>query len=173
MVYYGEEIGMPGQKGDAPYWDNYRREPMDWYTLETGPGQATWFMPEDRWNRPSDGISVEEQEADPGSLLNHYRAILSLRLNSPALLSGDFAVLDLEAERPGGWAFIRQNGTDWVLCVYNFTDEALAVTILAWPATDGVPLDLLTGTAFPEAQSGAPYTLTLPPASAVWLAPQP
>ena len=65
MVYYGEEIGMPGQKGGPPDYDNYRREPMDWYAAEEGSGQASWFKPEDGWNQPSDGISVEEQDTVP------------------------------------------------------------------------------------------------------------
>jgi len=30
MIYYGEEIGMLGEKGRAPFYDAYRREPMDW-----------------------------------------------------------------------------------------------------------------------------------------------
>jgi glycosidase len=68
MIYYGEEIGMLGQKGGAPAYDNYRREPMDWYADQEGEMQATWFRPEDRWNLPDDGTSVEEQDADPGSL---------------------------------------------------------------------------------------------------------
>ncbi len=79
MLYYGEEIGMPGQKGTAPWWDAYRREPMDWYAAELGPDHAAWFMEEDRWNQPDDGISVEEELAAPDSLLNHWREVLALR----------------------------------------------------------------------------------------------
>lgn len=31
QLYYGEEIGMRGQKDGPPAWDNYRWETMDWY----------------------------------------------------------------------------------------------------------------------------------------------
>ncbi len=172
LIYYGEEIGMPGQKGGPPYWDNYRREPMDWYALEAGPGQATWFMPNDRWNRPADGISVEEQEADPASLLHHYRAVLSLRAASPALLSGDFTLLELDAP-PSAWGFLRQQGNEQVICLYNFSDQPLEATLPAWPLADGAPLDLLTGSEVPPAAAGAPYRLSLPPTSAVWLVSPP
>lgn len=171
MIYYGEEIGMPGQKGGPPYWDNYRREPMDWYALEAGPGQATWFMPPDRWNRPEDGISVEEQENDPNSLLNHYRAVLTLRVASPALRVGNFTLLELDAP-PAAWGFVRQEGAEGVVCLYNFSDQPLEATF-TWPFASGAPLDLLTGSEVPPAAAGAPYTLTLPPTSAVWLVPPP
>ncbi|MBN2386238.1 MAG: alpha-glucosidase C-terminal domain-containing protein [Anaerolineales bacterium] len=173
MIYYGEEIGMSGQKGGPPFWDNYRREPMDWYSLETGAGQTTWFTPDDRWNRPGDGISVEEQEADPGSLLNFYRFVFDRRVHSPALQSGTFTILELESSPPGGWGFVRQLETDWVICLYNFSDGTIEITIPAFPLTGGVLLDLLNGTDVPQAVSGESYTLTLPPSSAVWLAPPP
>jgi glycosidase len=171
MIYYGEEIGMPGQKGGPPSWDNYRREPMDWYAAESGPGQATWFMPDDRWNRPNDGISVEEEEADPASLLNTYRTLIALRVDSPALRTGDMTALDLEASHPGSWGFVRQAGDDWVVCLYNFSDEPVDVTLASWPFGDASPVDLLTDSDVPAAAAGAAYTITLPAASAVWLAP--
>ena len=80
MVYYGEEIGMLGEKGNGPsYWDEYRREPMDWYAPEEGEGMTTWFRPAERFNAPHDGISNEEQEAEALSLLNHYQTLIALR----------------------------------------------------------------------------------------------
>ena len=76
MIYYGEAFGMRGEKGDGtPYWDEYRREPMDWFSAEEGEGKTTWFRPGDRFNAPFDGISVEEQEGVAASLLDHYRAL--------------------------------------------------------------------------------------------------
>jgi glycosidase len=93
IVYYGEEIGMRGTKGPAPDFDKFRREPMDWFAGETGEGMTTWFKPANRNNRPNDGVSVEEQDKDEASLLNHYRALSRLRAEHPALMGSDFQLM--------------------------------------------------------------------------------
>lgn len=93
MIYYGEEIGMRGVKGPGPIYDEYRREPLDWYASEIGAGMTTWFKPAERYNKPNDGVSVEEEENQPDSLLNHYRALAKLRADSPALRGNDFQVM--------------------------------------------------------------------------------
>ncbi|MFQ3535778.1 MAG: alpha-amylase family glycosyl hydrolase [Aggregatilineales bacterium] len=92
-IYYGEEIGMKGVKGAGnPYFDEFRREPLDWYAAESGPGMTTWFKPANRSNAPNDGISVEEQDSDPSSLLSLYRRLGQLRNEEAALRAGNFAV---------------------------------------------------------------------------------
>jgi glycosidase len=170
LVYYGEEIGMPGQKGGPPGWDNYRREPMDWYASESGEGQASWFKPDDRWNRSDDGISVEEQEADPDSLLNFYRRVLNTRRGSAALSSGDFEVLELETTAPGAWGLVRSAGDEKVVGLYNFSEQELEVSIPAFPFSADILVDRISGQSFPAASQGQPYSLQLPPAAALWLA---
>jgi len=169
MLYYGEEIGMPGQKGGAPYYDNYRREPMDWYTQEDGPDQTSWFMQPDRWNKPADGISVEEQENQPDSLLNYYRTVLEIRHSTPALTHGDLSLLELEVSSPGGWGFVRSKDGQSLAAVYNFSANPIDVTIKEFPFTSEALKDLLSGRVYPGTASGEPYTLTLLPASAIWL----
>ena len=124
MVYYGEEIGMLGQKGGPPAWDNYRREPMDWYASQAGPSQTTWFRPDDRWNLPSDGISVEEEAADPESLLNYYRQVLGLRREHPALSRGDLAPLDLQPWASGPWGIVLSSGSETLVGLFNFAGLA-------------------------------------------------
>lgn len=92
-IYYGEEIGMKGVKGAGnPYFDEFRREPLDWYAAESGAGMTTWFRPVNRNNAPNDGISVEEQEGDPTSLLSLYRTLGKLRNENAALRTGNFAI---------------------------------------------------------------------------------
>jgi glycosidase len=169
MVYYGDEIGMLGQKGGPPHWDNYRREPMDWYAGEDGLGQTTWFQPEDRWNKPGDGISVEEQESDPGSLLNFYRQSLNTRQSNIALGEGDFSLLEMEVSGQGPWGFVRSAGSDTVVALFNFADEERQVTINEFPFTATVLADLLSGEEYHPGEEGQPYELTLPPAAAFWL----
>ncbi|RMF52068.1 MAG: hypothetical protein D6749_05985 [Chloroflexota bacterium] len=92
-IYYGEEIGMKGVKGAGnPYFDEFRREPLDWYAAETGAGMTRWFKPANRNNAPYDGISVEEQDGDPTSLLSLYRQLGKLRAEKAALRAGNFAI---------------------------------------------------------------------------------
>jgi len=173
MLYYGEEIGMFGQKGSAPWWDAYRREPMDWYAAELGTDHATWFMEADRWNHPNDGISVEEEDTDPNSLLNHWRSLLSHRAENPAFSQGELTFLDFSTTGPGAWAISRTQDENSVLCVFNFGTEEIEITLNAPPFSASQLLDLISGEQYPEIQADAPYTLSLPAAGAVILSNQP
>lgn len=170
MVYYGEEIGMPGQKGTSPWWDAYRRAPMDWYAAENGPGQATWFVEPDGDNQPADGISVEEQQGVPGSLLNWYRALLDLRKSIPALSDIEFLVLDAAGLDKTGVALQRGQGAVAVVCLYNFGVEPLEVSMSDLPWQSGDLKDLLTGAPLPRPfAEDESYTLIVPPLTAFWI----
>lgn len=169
MLYYGEEIGMLGEKGGPPAWDNYRREPMDWYASQAGSGQTTWFRPNDRWNQPFDGISVEEQELDSHSLLNLYRQMLRLRNEHPALSLGSVEILRVQASARGAWSFRRDQDGETIVAAFNFSDAPLEVTLEQMPIGSAAVVDLITGERYPAASVSAPYVLTLRPASAVLL----
>lgn len=89
ILYYGEEIGMFGSRDDGPiYYDEPRREPFDWHATESGIGMTDWYKPGTRNNKPNDGISVEEQDGNPDSLLTFYRELGTLRFNDPTMTSG-------------------------------------------------------------------------------------
>jgi glycosidase len=171
MIYYGEEIGMPGQKGTAPWWDAYRREPMDWYAAELGPDHAAWFMEEDRWNQPDDGISVEEEVSDPDSLLNYWRKLLELRASHPALNSGEISFPAYSASSSYGWALQREGDGVTVIALFNFSDEAIEITLEQATAGSESPTDLVTGEPLPPMAAGKAYTVSLAPASAVMISP--
>jgi glycosidase len=95
LIYYGQELGMrgaprPEYKSDAK--DIGDREAFEWSASVEAPGQANWYKgPKSYWTerfaRDDDGVSVAEQDRDPRSLLNHYRALLNLRASWPALRS--------------------------------------------------------------------------------------
>lgn len=169
MLYYGEEIGMPGQKGGPPNWDNYRREPMDWYADESGTGQTSWFMPEDRWNRPNDGVSVEEQSEDQDSLLNYYRNVLRLRAQHSALRGGGYEILDLQVNASGPWGMLRSADEEDILVLVNFSAEERVATIPSAPVALSNPIDYLSGVEYDPIEAGVEYTLHLPPRSSLWL----
>nr|MBC7243865.1 alpha-glucosidase C-terminal domain-containing protein [Chloroflexota bacterium] len=154
LVYYGEEIGMAGVKGKGqPYWDEYRREPMDWYAAEEGAGMTTWFRPTDRNNRPHDGISVEEQQSDPNSLLSHYRRLIRLRQSYSALRRGSYERVTVEEESSYVYAYMRQDTQAHLLIVLNFAREPKQATLdlgaSTLPAPPWVVSDPLSQRTFP------------------------
>ncbi|MCX7939919.1 MAG: alpha-amylase family glycosyl hydrolase, partial [Thermoflexales bacterium] len=133
IVYYGEEIGMRGAKGSGAVYDEYRREPMDWYAAEEGPGMTTWFRPPNRYNRPRDGVSVEEQERDPDSLLNFYRRLGRLRREHEALRASAFQLLDrVEGCAESCVGVWRWSASEVALVMFNFSPT---------PQTVRLPLD--------------------------------
>ncbi|HJR13373.1 MAG TPA: alpha-amylase family glycosyl hydrolase [Rhodanobacteraceae bacterium] len=80
FVYYGEELGMRGQKPDP-----HLREPMRWYRAGHGAGETTW----EGWTTgDGGGVSVEAEQKDPASLLNWYRMLIGWRRDIPALRDG-------------------------------------------------------------------------------------
>jgi glycosidase len=167
-IYYGEEIGMRGQKGGPPFWDNYRREPMEWYASENGPEQTRWFFPEDRWNEPNDGISVEEQDADPASLLNFYRHVLAIRRDSRALRTGSLTLLEIDSDQELVWGFDRHVQDGHILALFNFGSQPTQVRLESLPIETDL-LDLVKGKRYPAPIPGMPYIMELAAGEAVLL----
>jgi alpha-glucosidase len=89
-------------------------------------------------------LAVSEQQSDPGSALAFTRAILAARRAHPALRDGTLTLL------PGpALAFVRQQGEERIVCAFNLTDAAIAVT-LPEPVQ---ALGFGTGTARPSGRS--------------------
>lgn len=138
MIYYGEEIGMFGTKGDSGYYDEYRREPLDWYTRSRGEGMTTWFRYGDRNNISRDGISVEEQTDDPDSLLTLYQDLGAFRQATSVLREGTIDTLGFTASGANLYGIVRGDlAGDFVLVIINFTDETVESTLVH----DELPFD--------------------------------
>ncbi len=92
FIYYGEELGMKGYRdyandgqnvpGYGIAYDEYRRTPFLWGDSSK---ETTWFP--DTQNVNTDPVSV--QKNDPDSLYNHYKQLIQLRLENPALMYGN------------------------------------------------------------------------------------
>ena len=120
FVYYGEEIGMTGNKPDPRL-----RTPMHWKrAANVG---FTTGAPWEPLQADSMTANVEAQEGDSTSLLNTYRALIHLRANNPAIGSGDF--IPLATGNDGVAAWLRTNGSRNVLVVANLTGQPQAVVI--------------------------------------------
>jgi glycosidase len=123
FIYYGEEIGMTGAKPDE-----WIRTPMQW-TGDPATGGFTTGIPWEPLNADVKKVNVAAQEADPTSLLSHYRQLIRLRNEHAALRQGDFVPVDSSC--PSTFAFMRHlpaAGPDLpagqtVLVVVNFAKK--------------------------------------------------
>jgi len=167
LIYYGEEIGMAGVKGNgSPYSDEFRREPMDWYAAEMGTGMTTWFKPPNRHNRPHDGISVEEQRGVTGSLFEHYRSLIRLRKEYSALRAGAWETVPVDRGGEHVFAYLRHDAVACILVVLNFsassTEIGLDFSQTDLPGGHFSVANLLTGNGLAGMQ-GSTYALSLDP----------
>ena len=121
FVYYGEEIGMQGQKPD----ENIRR-PMQWTSAEAGEDAFTTGTP---WNAYYEDLAernVELQAADEDSLLNHYRGLIRLRNAYPALRTGDWRLVTVPEEASSVYSFVRSLGDERFLVLINLDDKPVS-----------------------------------------------
>ncbi len=101
LIYYGQELGMRGVTRQGTMSDAAHiplREAFRWKADLDAPGSATWYHGDQPWwtqryNRSDDGVSVEEEDAKPDSLLNWYRHLLALRKARPELRHGAQRIL--------------------------------------------------------------------------------
>ena len=122
FVYYGEEIGMTGDKPDPRL-----RTPMHW-RRGTAAGFTTG-LPWEPLQPDSLTANVAAEEHDAGSLLNLYRELIHLRAANSALAAGE--VVPLRASSSAVTAYLRRDGRRAALVVAN----------LGTTPADGVSLD--------------------------------
>ncbi|MNO31307.1 Alpha-amylase precursor [compost metagenome] len=119
FIYYGEEIGMLGEKPDE-----YIREPFRWYP-GSGEGQTFWEEPRD--NTGPATVSAEAQIKDKDSLLSHYREMIRIRHDSPALMKGIIQEVQTGNNRIMGYT--RTYEDESVLVLHNLSDEAVTIQL--------------------------------------------
>src|ERR1051325_4181446 len=117
FVYYGEEIGMTGDKPDERL-----RTPMQW-----APRAGAGFTTGKPWESPqADSLTrtVALEDRDPTSLLNLYRRLIHLRKANEALATGK--LIPLGTTNPRVAAYIRQSTGRTVMVIANLGDSAVA-----------------------------------------------
>lgn len=102
FIYYGEEIGMASPSSLSG--DPRLRTPMSWTADATRAGFTTG-TPFRALAGNVASANVAAQEANPDSLLNHYKTMLALRQSLASLMRGSYA-----AVRAGGatLSFVRE-----------------------------------------------------------------
>jgi glycosidase len=110
ILYYGDELMQPGFKwngnppdGNPPgdgsrMYDETLREPFPWHKAGDDPAngdgdmQTAWSDRLPRFERPNDGVSVEEQ-ALPGQMLHLVRGLTHLRAQHPGYANGELGAI--------------------------------------------------------------------------------
>jgi len=139
FIYYGEEIGMTGDKPDPRL-----RTPMHW---NRGPSAGfTAGMPWEPLRPDSLTANVAAMAGDSSSLLNLYRKLIHTRAEHPALGSGELIALDAGTEAVA--AYLRRTGDHIALVVANLgltplADVALSSDAPVLPAGRYMPTALL------------------------------
>ncbi|MBZ0303483.1 MAG: alpha-amylase, partial [Anaerolineae bacterium] len=140
FLYYGEEIGMQGQKPDERI-----RTPKQW----TDDLQNAGFSSVPAWEPPdasAAAFNVAAQTEDPDSLLSHYRRLIHLRGESAALQVGEFIPVETSV-RPV-YSFLRHTPEETVLVLINLNHKEIgdySLSLPAGPLTGAVAAEWLLG----------------------------
>jgi glycosidase len=120
-VYYGEEIGMQGDKPDPRL-----RTPMQWTS-----GNAGGFTAGTPWEplQPDVAtINVATEAASTSSLLSLYRQLIHLRTANAALATGKLVSLYSGSNNVA--AYLRTTGTEAALVIVNLGATAASAPTL-------------------------------------------
>jgi alpha-amylase len=156
FIYYGEELGLANGPGGA---DESKRTPMLW----TAASQSG-FSAKAPWQAVSPAqvvIPVDQQSADPTSLLARYRQLIRARKASPALARGTIELTEVGTSKV--LAFVRRDGDEEVLVAHNLSSAPQRFTMKG----RGTEAEAL----FSDAQASATrredapsgWTISLPP----------
>ncbi len=149
FVYYGEEIGMTGDKPDPRL-----RTPMHW-SPEPGVGFTSGLVWEPL-QPDSFTANVAVQAQDPNSLLNLYRRLIHLRAANPAL--GDGQLAPLTASDDAVAAYLRQHNDRTVLVLANLGQTRISgVTVTS--AARVLPPGTYSARPLLEGHAGAPLRI--------------
>jgi glycosidase len=182
VIYYGDELGMKGLKGNfgSDANDIPMREPMKWNAVAGAPMSNYWALNSQAFNaryaRDNDGRSVQEQTGVSTSVLETYRSLINLRKNNVALRRGDYTTIPSSSTRV--WSFLRRYAptsggvapNQTVMCLVNMHSASVttSLNLSAFGRPSGgsaTVTDLVVGGGFNPAVSAAnaaAYSVTIP-----------
>jgi alpha-glucosidase len=136
--YYNASIGELGRNPAealaraAELTRDKNRTPLQWSNATNGgfspAGVETWLPVNANY---AQGVNVEDQQRDSGSLLSFYKAMLRIRRENPALVEGSYIYLGDDrqqhlAQQNENYilSFIRRSVQQTCLVVLNFSDHS-------------------------------------------------
>ncbi|WP_095995549.1 alpha-amylase family glycosyl hydrolase [Salipaludibacillus agaradhaerens] len=121
-LYYGEEIGMEGEKPDEDI-----RLPMRWYKDSEDTKQTTWRADRYHSNDTDNAIDVESQLQDENSLLHHYKSLIYARRASEALIMGEIKSTSITED--GIVSFERIAENEEKLVIHNLSNVTKEINL--------------------------------------------
>lgn len=122
FVYYGEEIGMTGNKPDEQI-----RTPMLWSSEKYG-GFSTVFP----WESTISNYvqtNVATESSDPNSLLALYTSLIQLRNNHAALRVGDY--YSVQSDNFSVLSYLRVSKEETLLILINLSEKPVSAFTLS------------------------------------------
>ena len=119
FIYYGEELGMRGQKPDENI-----REPMRWHRDDQGADETHW-----KAFSAGDGpeVSVDAEQADAHSLLHYYTSLIGWRRQISALRDGTLSAWSQANPKIAAWQL--SDAQSRVLVVHNLSGTAQTIDV--------------------------------------------
>jgi alpha-amylase len=128
-LYYGEEIGMLGDKlntyADQFGPDAFVREPFVWDEDKKDKMQTAWEQPQ--YSTDKTVIPFSKQQGDKKSLFNFYKKLIQYRNSNAALTYGD--IDDSGIKTSEIVSFIRKHEADESLVLHNVSDVEVTITM--------------------------------------------
>jgi alpha-amylase len=131
-LYYGEELGMMGQKPDE-----FIREPFLWNVGKHDPDRARWVRARHSTSRTVRPLA--QQQGDPDSLYCHYKRLITFRNSHPVLNDNRSRLTHTGIRQPGVVAFGRANAAGEAWAVHNVSGRRTEVML---PPEGNVPEQL-------------------------------
>lgn len=112
FIYYGEEVGMEGQKPDEEI-----RRPMQWSAEQYGGFSTT--MPWESVGPDWETNNVAAETTDPNSILSHYRALIQIRNEHAALRVGN--LIAVHSDQSALYTILRVSKDEIVMVIINLS----------------------------------------------------
>ena len=154
FLYYGEEIGMADGWQVLVDYRDAARTPMHW----TG-GDNAGFTTGAPWialapNYKQNNVATETDDA--ASLLRHYRKMIHLRNDRPALSQGSFQAVDTNTWPAYAYARSYEDQTILVVLNFSFLPQQVYLNLkhMPWAGSYGPVRDLYTDLPMTDLDAG-------------------
>lgn len=122
VIYYGEEIGIRGKRGDE-LTDANRRLAMLWGDGDFVRDPLGSCYPTEHQIK----TTVASQLEDPNSIRNHYARVIAIRHKYPAIARGDYSTISSSNKNFGGFLVSYEGEKLGIL--HNTSSSAISVDL--------------------------------------------
>ena len=156
-IYQGEELGMTNTDFSSidefndvevfNYWNEHVKEKgedpkkildlLNMRSRDTSRSPMPWnaglnagFSESEPWLKIGSEykiVNVEVQDKDSDSVLNFYRELIKVRHARPSVINGDLIWIDMDSD--DHMSYIRKNGSETLVCLNNFRDKYVTVSL--------------------------------------------